>query len=366
MYAGTVKKRPSDVLLSFIAERFDKRNKITWGIILLLFLISYMVLALVPFPDYQQVRQLELDDDFFEMFEPPPQPILQPKESEVQTDTRSEAQGLSEEEIAAAFTFKEVETMDAGGQIIQEMEIFDEVGGGGLDEMMEDFEDPMEGTVAIGDGDFLSGDDADAFFAEGLRGLKTDGETIGIEGGTGTGISSRGSGGGRGGGRGGGIGTGIGPGKAVGTGSGVSVALKSYGSEDYQGKDLIYPLIQWMKSHLKEHPYTMKQFLEYEPEDLTSIVEFNIQDRSFSMFLRCTEETRELALCIVEGTSATKLVDQGISERSHNLEVGIITRNEESGDIIGAYSKRTSPTHEKTDEFMNIFLSWWNDGNPIE
>lgn|GEM_PF-1422264 len=131
-------------------------------------------------------------------------------------------------------------------------------------------------------------------------------------------------------------------------------------------KNIIDPLITWIKKHPEEQPYTIRQLLESERSDLTSAVEFNIRDRSFSIFLRCSEETRELAICILEGNDAIKLIDQGGVKETHHLEVAILTRNEETGEIIGAYSKRTSPTAEQTTEFMNIFLSWWNEGNPVE
>ena len=353
--------------LAILEKRIDIKTRITWYIVFFILLLTYGLLVYVPFPDYQQGAEIELGEEFFEMFETPPQPTPRSNIPETEIDALKDFQSLSAAEIAEAFNFEDMQEMDISGNIVQEMEVFDEdVGGGGLDDLMEDLDDFLAGTGVMGPDEFLTGDDENADFFEGIEGLRTEGETVGIAGADGTRLKSPGSGGGAGGGRGGGIGKGVGPGRKVRRGGGVKVTLKSYGEGDYRRREIVVPLIEWMKKHPMQHPYTIREFLEYESGDLTSIVDFTIRNRSFEMYLRCTEDTRELAICIVEGTDVTKLVDQGISERSHNLEIGHITRGDETGEIVGAFSTRTSPTRKETDEFMNIFLSWWNSGNPIE
>ena len=352
---------------AILKKEIDIKTRITWYTVFFILFFTYMLLVYVPFPDYKQGAEIELGEEFFEMFEPPPPPTPRSDIPETEVDALKDFQSLSAAEIAEAFNFEDMQEMDISGDILQEMEVFDEdAGGGGLDELMEDLDDFLAGTGAMGTDDFLTGDDESTDFFEGIAGLKTEGETVGITGADGTRLTSPGSGGGAGGGRGGGVGPGVGPGKKVRRGGGVPVTLKSYGEGDYRGREIINPLIEWMKKHPVQHPYTIREFLEYESGDLTSVVDFTIKDRSFEMYLRCTENTRELAICIVEGTDVIKLVDQGISERSHNLEIGNITRSGETGEIVGAFSTRTSPTRKETDEFMNIFLSWWNRGNPIE
>lgn len=356
MYAEAIHNRPS----SSVAKFFDKRRRITWGIILLILLLTYLSLVFLPFPDYQQVSEIELGEEFFEMFEPPPMQVQETPTEHRESETVAGNEMPSEAELADVFNFTDLESIDPGGEIVQDTELFDELGGG-LDALMDDFDDLLEGTVTPGLGDYITGDDESFDVAAGLVGLKSETETLGLENAAGTGISSEGSGGGRG----GGIGSRVGTGKTVDTGTGVGVALKSFGEDDYSSQDFIYPLIEWMKAHPAPHPYTMKTFLEYQPGDLTSIIYFHSENRNFEMFLRCTETTRELAICIVEQTSATKLIDQGLSHRSHNLEEGTVTRGA-GNEIVGTVSRRTSPTREKTEEFMSLFLSWWNNGNPVE
>lgn len=360
MHVNAIQESRPSLLQNYLIKKFDKKNKISWTIILLLLLIFYLLLVLLPFPDYQQVSEIEIDDEFFEIFEPPP-PILHPRQPVKEIESPGDLKMPSQAEVAAVFTFEEFEEeFDPGGDIIQEMDIFDEVGGG-FEELVE-MVDVTNGSSLNGYSDFLTGDDESYDFDIGLGNYDVSGENFGIKGASGSEFKL---GPGGGGGRGGGVRKSVGDGKAIGPGSGVSVALRSFGEDDYHGKDIVNPLIEWMKKHPKPHPYTMEQFLEHESGDLTSIVEFTVQDRPIEIYLRCTEKTKELAICIVQGGNATKLIDQGISERSHKLEIGSVLRNEDDRRIVNVISRNISPTREKTNIFMSIFLSWWNNGDPV-
>jgi hypothetical protein len=360
-YNTIQKSYPLSLWQILFVRKIDRKTKISWIIVLFFLLILYLTLILSPFPDYQQSLEIELDEEFFEIFEPPPPPVISNQPEVKPMDLQKDLQMPSEDELLNAFTFKEFEeTFNPGSEIIQDMEVFNDVNGG-FDDLVDEMEDVVDGVSLNGLGDFLTGDDESFDFDVGLHGNGFEGD-IGIEGGDGTELAlASGSGGGRGVGN----GKGLGGGKVIGSGTGVVVNLQSYGEDDYHGKDIVYPLIEWMKKHPKKHSYTMKHFLEYESGDLTSTVRVTIQNRQIEIYLRCTEKTRELAICIVDGENATKLIDQGISERSHRLEIGTVLRADNDNRIVNVISKNISPTREKTNSFMSIFLSWWNNGDPI-
>lgn len=368
---------PLSMPSNFISKAFDKKRVATGVISFIILLICYLLLVYMGFPDYQQVVEVELTEKLFDSFEPPmlSQKLL-PKETETDMHKLDDSiiKGEGDTEV---FKFQDAEQV-LPGALIQQPDVFQNAGGGiNLDEMAGgdiNVMDIAQGVPLSGyPGEALTGD-GDVSDDMGFGGNVNRSGKLGVESGTGTeglmafgsgGSGLGGSGGGSGGGRGGGIGKGVGPGKQVGTGSGVVVQFKRFGEEDYHGKDIVNPLIEWMKKNRKPHPYTMRQFLEYKVNDLTSIVEFSIQNQPVEIYLRCTEQTKELAICIVQKENATKLIDQGISERSHKLEIGTVTRDPKDNSIKLIYSTNISPTREKTTSFMSIFLSWWNNGKPV-
>jgi len=358
-------KNQSSLHSLFLSKTFDRKNFISWAVSLLFFLICYLLLRWIAFPDYRQVTEIELTEKLFELFEPPLLPDrLMPKEKDPDM-TADQQKGLDvlKESNNEVLTYKDVEQFMPTE--IQQQNVLEDLGGGqGID-----FSYTADGVPLSGySGDALMGDDALASVDLGLGGTAKEGK-LGIESGIGEIPSLSGSGGsglaGSGGGRGGGIGSGDGSGKKIATGSGVVVPFVKYGEGDYSGKDIVNPLIEWMKKHPKAHPWTMRNFLEYEPGDLTSVVEFTIQEQPIEIYLRCTDNTKELAICIIQKGNATKLIDQGISERSHKLEIGTVIRNETDNQIQSVNATNLSPTREKTALFMSIFLSWWNNGKPI-
>ncbi|NQT26552.1 hypothetical protein HQ585_14455 [candidate division KSB1 bacterium] len=188
--------------------------------------------------------------------------------------------------------------------------------------------------------------------------------TPGLEGADGTGLElSAGTGGGAGSGIGNGIGSEVG--KSKGKDKGVVVALKTYSESDYQGEDILSPLIEWMKKHPDKHPSAISKHLKFKNNDLRAFVKFTVNGVETEMYLQCTETTKELAICIVQDNNTIKLVDQGISERSHKFEEGRSFRDVSDNHITSLNTTTKSPTREVTNRFMSIFLTWWNDGNPI-
>jgi hypothetical protein len=360
MAGEAIQKNRQIVFGTLLFRRFDRKTKWSWGLILSLLLFTYLLLQLIPFPQYQQVSEVQVSEEIFEIFEPPP-PVSMPGTADKDAVLSSADKVESIDEITDFLPFETFETLDIGGEIIQEMDFFEDVGGG-IEELVREMDVAFEGTGTLGDELFLTGDGEPSVLDEGLKGLKPTGDRPGLEEAEGTGLPSLGQGGGRG----GGIGKGTGSGKSLSLGTGVTVKLKSFGEDDYHGKEIVNPLIEWIRKNPRIHEYTVRSFLENKSNDLTSIAFFSVGERYLEMYLQVTEETKELAIFIVEGNRFTKLIDQGITQRSHVLEIGRVERDSEDGRIVNIFATQTSPTKERTDDFMSLFLSWWNNGNPIE
>lgn len=343
----------------------DPERRVTWILVFLILLITYLLLILIPFPNYQEAVVIE--EEFFDLVEPEAPPEFKSQEkTDKPLEAEPEESQLSEQKIADEITSAIsdlIETSDVGSELTDLTEV--DIGGGGMD---LDLEVPIDLPTA---GDFSSG--ADVFdgesgdfsaLASGMEGLMATENTPGLEGVTGTGLElSAGTGGGAGGGIGNGIGSEVG--KSVGKETGVAVALKTYSEADYQGEDILSPLIEWMKKHPARHPKAVQIHLKNKTGDLTSVVDFTINGVPTEMYLQCTESTKELAICIVQNDKTIKLVDQGISERSHKFEEGNAIRDPSDNHIAILNTTTKSPTREVTNRFMSIFLTWWNDGEPV-
>ena len=163
---------------------------------------------------------------------------------------------------------------------------------------------------------------------------------------------------------GGGIGLGGPEGKEIGYGDGtvVQVGLKTLdeigsGFDDFS--PLFRPLLDWMKKHPGEFPEIVKRFMEYSVGDLTSVVNFVINDRRFLMFLLCKEQIYEIRISLIEENSLTYLIDRGFKEQSNYLRFGSVER-QANGTILSFGTTRQAAADKRTTEFYQIFLSWWD------
>jgi len=148
-----------------------------------------------------------------------------------------------------------------------------------------------------------------------------------------------------------------------GGGNGISVGLKDIGAfgEDFEDFSGLYrPLVEWMKLHPAKLPPVVNKFMSFQPGDLTSWVNFNIQDRIFEMFLLCVEATYEVRIVLVEKDFVTYLIDQGFKKKSNYLRVGKIVRLE-NGEILKFGTNLMPANNKHTVEFYQIFLSWWEE-----
>ncbi len=216
-------------------------------------------------------------------------------------------------------------------------------------------------------------------------------------GGTGSGTALPGSGRGRGAGnaKGGGIGLGNGVGAGVGDGAGVGgglgngsgtgdaglgspsrgnsnrgkasasavkidlKGLNDFGN-DYRNFTPIYRgLVEWARRHPADLPEVVDRFMGFQPGNLTSRAIFNIGGRRFEMLLVCAESTYEVRVVLIEGDVVTYLIDEGFKKQSNYLRLGALTRQTD-GEITSFSSMLREASDRRTQEFYQIFLSWWD------
>lgn len=343
----------------------NPESRITCVVLIVILLLTYFTLLVVPFPNYQEA--VEIEEEIFIMIKPEAPPEFKPQEkTEKPTEPEHKDDNVSADRIAEdleRFVSDQNVTPDIGSDLVS---IDENLLGGGGNEIDIDVEidipisgDPSHGLNVI-EGE-LESIAALARGADEMMGTSTD-PGLKVRNGTTFKISD-----GTGGGNGGGYGpsTGSKVGKTVDQQQGVSVTLIPPVDIEVPGLDILSPLIEWMKKHQKKHPPAIKSHLKHKSGDLTSVINFIASGVQTEIYLQCTEATKELAILIVQGENSTKLVDQGISERSHRYEVGTALRDETDSHITGFNSSIESPTREVTNQFMRIFLTWWSNGKPI-
>jgi hypothetical protein len=118
-------------------------------------------------------------------------------------------------------------------------------------------------------------------------------------------------------------------------------------------------LAEWMRGHSSELPIVVKEFGGYMPGVLTSKVEFYAGQRYFELYLLCFESSYEVRIILVEGENVTFLIDQGFKKQSDFLRSGFVSRNAETNEITGFGTELKPVGDKQTDEFYQIFMSWW-------
>ncbi|MCC5907261.1 MAG: hypothetical protein JJU13_13700 [Balneolaceae bacterium] len=131
--------------------------------------------------------------------------------------------------------------------------------------------------------------------------------------------------------------------------------------EGYSDMDpIIHDLIKWMKENPAELPTPVRRTMgdgRWDPDFLTSRVPFIIEDRQFDLLLMVKEELLEVHIFLVESHDATYLIDRGFQETSSFLRRGSVGYQE---DIVEVDSQMRAANRQHTQEFYQIFLSWWN------
>ncbi len=136
------------------------------------------------------------------------------------------------------------------------------------------------------------------------------------------------------------------------------VDMSQLGNDLSNLSPIYHELVEWMKSHPAEFSEVVKRFMEKSPGDLTAIVNFRIGGREFQMFLMCKEKLFEVRICLLEGNDSTYLIDRGLNEKSSFLRIGSVSRAS-SGEILAFGTVRQAASSQRTEQFYQIFLSWW-------
>jgi len=148
--------------------------------------------------------------------------------------------------------------------------------------------------------------------------------------------------------------------KTAGTNS-VQVKMVDMASMEGNFEDLspIYrALVEWMKRHPRNLPRVVKRFMEHSPGDLTTSVHFQINGRDFEMYILCKVSLYEIRVCLLEGKQSTYLIDRGLKEKSSYLRVGTVNLTP-TGKILSFGTTRRQASDHRTQEFYQVFLSWW-------
>jgi hypothetical protein len=134
----------------------------------------------------------------------------------------------------------------------------------------------------------------------------------------------------------------------------------SHFGENYRNFTPIYrALLEWMRRHPVDLPEVVDRFMGFQAGNLTSRVVFSIGGREFEMLLLCVESTYEVRIALVEGDEVTYLIDQGFKKQSNYLRIGSLARQPD-GEIHRFGSVLREASDRRTQEFYQVFLSWWD------
>ncbi len=135
--------------------------------------------------------------------------------------------------------------------------------------------------------------------------------------------------------------------------------LNDFGDNFRNFTPIYRALLEWMRRHPVDLPEVVDRFMGFQPGNLTSRVVFNIEGRRFEMLLLCVEATYEVRVVLLEGDDVTYLIDEGFKKQSNYLRLGNLTR-QPNGEIMRFGSVMRAASDRRTQEFYQIFLSWWD------
>ncbi|MFO8028687.1 MAG: hypothetical protein R6U28_02390 [Cyclonatronaceae bacterium] len=137
--------------------------------------------------------------------------------------------------------------------------------------------------------------------------------------------------------------------------------LEDFGADYSDIGTMYFPLAEWMRSNSTELPVAVRRLMtdgRWDDNYLTSQTSFYIDDREYQLLLMTREELREVHIVLVQGNNAIYLIDRGFQQESNYLRVGEVGfRGDEIAEVD---SEMRDAGREHTEEFYQIFLSWWN------
>lgn len=137
--------------------------------------------------------------------------------------------------------------------------------------------------------------------------------------------------------------------------------LEDFGADYSDIGTMYFPLAEWMRRNSTELPVAVRRLMtdgRWDDNYLTSHTSFYIGDREYQLLLMTREELREVHIVLVQGNNAIYLIDRGFQQESNYLRVGQVGfRGDEIAEVD---SEMRDAGREHTEEFYQIFLSWWN------
>ncbi len=137
--------------------------------------------------------------------------------------------------------------------------------------------------------------------------------------------------------------------------------LEDFGADYSDLGTLYFPLADWMKQNETELPVAVRRLMtdgRWDDNYLTSRTSFQVGDREYKLLLMTKEQLREVHIVLVQGNDAIYLIDRGFQQESNYLRVGQVGfRGDEIAEVD---SEMRDAGREHTEQFYQIFLSWWN------
>lgn len=135
-----------------------------------------------------------------------------------------------------------------------------------------------------------------------------------------------------------------------------AVAPRRFEAEELDRSE-VATLEDWMAAHPAELPVGVKVHLNHQPAYQTAVDRFRIDGREIELYLMFNPSVQELHIVMVEGDRSVYLIDRGLQSEGRSLREGTVRRWE--GEIVAVDSRSGAASGERTREFYDIFLAWW-------
>jgi hypothetical protein len=137
-----------------------------------------------------------------------------------------------------------------------------------------------------------------------------------------------------------------------------AVPDRSFDAEELDRSD-VATLEDWIEAHGADLPVGVKVHLRYQPSFRTAVQRFRIGGRDIELYLMLNPAVDELHIVMVEGDRSVYLIDRGLRSEGRSLREGTVRRLD--GEIVTVDSRSGAASNDRTREFYDIFLSWWEE-----
>jgi hypothetical protein len=140
--------------------------------------------------------------------------------------------------------------------------------------------------------------------------------------------------------------------------------LSDFGADYSDIGSFYFPLADWMRENSATLPVAVRRMMtdgRWDDNYLTSKTSFHVGNREYTLLLMTREELKEVHIVLVHGNDAIYLIDRGFQQESNYLRVGQVGFR--GGEIAEVDSEMRDAGREHTEQFYQIFLSWWNSIN---